>query len=156
MLNEQEKEIIKKLQDNLPLVKRPFQEVAVQLGMKERDLIDKINELKQRGILRRFGAAVRHQNLGFMANAMVVWKIPEEEIEEAGKRMAEFPEVSHCYHRSTHQGWPYNLFTVVHGKTRAECEEKAKSLSQKTGYRTFKPIFSTRELKKSSMRYFED
>jgi len=156
MLTEQEKRIIRELQNNMPLVSRPFAEIARRLGMKEQELIDKINEFKQRGILRRFGATVRHQNLGFTANAMIVWDIPDDQIEKAGKKMAQFPEISHCYQRPTHPGWPYNLFTVVHGKTHAECEEKAKAISEKTGYRKFKAVFSTRELKKSSMRYFED
>jgi DNA-binding Lrp family transcriptional regulator len=156
MLTEQEKQIIRELQNNMPLVSRPFAEIARRLGMKEQELIDKINEFKQRGILRRFGATVRHQNLGFTANAMIVWDIPDDQVEKAGKTMAQFPEISHCYQRPTHPGWPYNLFTVVHGKTHAECEEKAKTISEKTGYRKFKAVFSTRELKKSSMRYFED
>ncbi len=156
MLTEQEKQIIRELQNNMPLVSRPFAEIARRLGMKEQELIDKINEFKQRGILRRFGATVRHQNLGFTANAMIVWDIPDDQVEKAGKTMAQFPEISHCYQRPTHPGWPYNLFTVVHGKTHAECEEKAKAISEKTGYRKFKAVFSTRELKKSSMRYFED
>lgn len=156
MLNELEKQIVKELQNNLPLVKRPFKEVARRLGMEEQELLDKIEEFKKRGILRRFGATVKHQRLGFVANAMIVWDIPEDEVIRAGQTMARFPEVSHCYQRPTHPGWPYNLFTVVHGKSRAECEEKAKDLARKTGYNKFKPVFSTHELKKSSMKYFED
>ncbi len=156
MLTEQEKKIVKELQNNIPLVKRPFEQMARRLGMEEQELLDKIEEFRQRGILRRFGATVRHQNLGYTANAMVVWDIPDDQVEEAGKTMAQFPEVSHCYQRPTHPGWPYKLFTVVHGKTRAECEEKAGAIAQKTGYHNYKPVFSTRELKKSSMKYFED
>jgi len=156
MLNEQEKQIVKELQKNLPLVERPFQEVARRLGMEEQQLLDKIKEFKRKGIIRRFGATVKHQSLGYVANAMVVWDIPEDEVDRAGKTMAQFPEITHCYQRPTHPGWPYNLFTVVHGKTRAECEEKARAIARKTGYHKYKPVFSTRELKKSSMRYFED
>ena len=156
MLTDQEKKIVRELQNNIPLVKRPFEQMALRLDMDEQELLDKIEEFKQRGILRRFGATVRHQNLGYTANAMVVWDIPEDQVEEAGKTMAQFPEVSHCYQRPTHPGWPYKLFTVVHGKTRSECEEKARLISQKTGYHNYKPVFSTRELKKSSMKYFED
>ncbi|MTI82560.1 MAG: Lrp/AsnC family transcriptional regulator [Firmicutes bacterium] len=156
MLTDQEKKIVRELQNNIPLVKRPFEQMARGLGMEEQELLDKIEEFRQRGILRRFGATVRHQNLGYTANAMVVWDIPDDQVEEAGKTMAQFPEVSHCYQRPTHPGWPYKLFTVVHGKTRSECEEKAWAIAQKTGYHNYKPVFSTRELKKSSMKYFED
>jgi len=156
MLTDQEKKIVRELQNNIPLVKRPFEQMALRLDMDEQELLDKIEEFRQRGILRRFGATVRHQNLGYTANAMVVWDIPEDQVEEAGKTMAQFPEISHCYQRPTHPGWPYKLFTVVHGKTRSECEEKARLISQKTGYHNYRPVFSTRELKKSSMKYFED
>lgn len=156
MLSKQEKQIVKELQKDLPLVSRPFKEVANRLGMKESQLLDKIKEFKERGILRRFGAAVRHQNLGYVANAMVVWEIPDDQVARAGEAMARFPEVTHCYQRPTHPHWPYNLFTVVHGRTDKECKEKAERIARETGYHKYKLLFSTRELKKSSMKYFED
>lgn len=156
MLSDFEKQVVKELQKDLPLVQRPFQEVAKRLGISEDELLDKIKNFKERGILRRFGAAVRHQNLGYTANAMVVWEIPPSEVEKAGQKMVRFPEISHCYQRPTHPDWPYNLFTVVHGKTDAECREKAERIAKETGYDKYRLIFSTKELKKSSMRYFED
>ncbi|MCF8010013.1 MAG: Lrp/AsnC family transcriptional regulator [Clostridiales bacterium] len=156
MLNEREKQIIRELQEDLPLVNRPFEKIAQKLGMEEQELINKIKELKEQGIMRRFGAAVKHQHLGYIANAMVVWKIPENEIVTAGDLMSEYPEISHCYQRPTYPGWPYNLFTVLHGKTEEECINKAKRISKETGYYNYRCLFSTKELKKSSMKYFVD
>lgn len=156
MLSEFEKQIVRELQKNLPLVKRPFKEVAHRLNMNEQELIEKIKELKQKGIIRRFGAAVKHQNLGYIANAMVVWEIPEDKIVEAGEKMASFPDVTHCYQRLTCPGWQYNLFTVVHGKSKEDCEKATRRIALETGYHNYRLLYSTRELKKSSMKYFLD
>ncbi|WP_066635952.1 siroheme decarboxylase subunit beta [Desulfolucanica intricata] len=154
MLTEFEKQIVRELQNGLPLVSRPYQVIAERLGLSEEELMNKIKEFLDRGLMRRFGAAVRHQDLGYVANAMVVWEIPEDQILIVGQKMASFTEVSHCYQRPTYPDWPYNLFTMVHGQTKEECLAAAKRLSEATGMKKYKLMFSTAELKKSSMKYF--
>jgi siroheme decarboxylase len=154
MLSEQDKQIIKELQNGLPLVSRPFEIMGKRLNMTEESLINRINYLKENGFIRRFGAAVRHRDLGFTANAMVVWNVPDNKTDEAGRIMASFKEVSHCYQRPRHQGWPYNLFTMVHGRSREACIKTAEQISEDTGIKKYELLFSTAELKKSSMHYF--
>ena len=155
MLSEQDKQIIKELQNGLPLVSRPFEIMGKRLNMTEESLINRIAYLKENGYIRRFGAAVRHRDLGFTANAMVVWDVPDSKTDVVGRIMASFKEVSHCYQRPRHQGWPYNLFTMVHGRTREECIKTSEQISKDIGIKNYEMLFSTAELKKSSMRYFE-
>ncbi len=85
---------------------------------------------------------------------MVVWRVPAKQVEKVGKIMATFKEVSHCYERLTYPGWPYNLFTMIHGRTKEECEEVARKISKATDTKDFKLLYSTREFKKVSMKYF--
>jgi DNA-binding Lrp family transcriptional regulator len=155
MLSEQDRQIIRELQNGLPLVSRPFRLMGERLKMSEELLINRIACLKENGQIRRFGAAVRHHDLGFTANAMVVWDVPGDKTEETGRIMAGFREVSHCYQRPRYPGWPYNLFTMVHGRTREECINIAEQISKDTGIEKYEMLFSTAELKKSGMRYFE-
>lgn len=155
MLSEQDKQIIIELQKGLPLVSRPFEIMGKRLNMTEESLINRITYLKENGLIRRFGAAVRHRDLGFTANAMVVWDVPDNKTDEAGRVMSSFKEVSHCYQRPRHQGWPYNLFTMVHGRSREACMKTAEQISIAVDIKKFELLFSTAELKKSSMRYFE-
>ena len=154
-LTEQDKEIIRVLQDGLHLVSRPFQSMAQALGMSEEDLITSVKRLIDEGMIRRFGAAVRHQDLGYVANAMVVWDAPDSEVEKAGRILAGFEEVTHCYQRSRHPKWPYNLYAMVHGQTREDCQQAAGRIARAAGLENYRLLFSTDELKKSSMRYFE-
>jgi DNA-binding Lrp family transcriptional regulator len=154
MLSEQDKQIIIELQNGLPLVSRPFEIMGKRLNMTEESLINRIAYLIENGLIRRFGAAVRHRDLGFTANAMVVWDVPDKKTDEAGRIMASFKEVSHCYQRPRQQGWPYNLFTMVHERTREECIKTAEQISEATGIEKYELLFSTAELKKISMRYF--
>lgn len=156
MLSELEKQIIRELQSDIPLVPEPYRLIAERIGITEQELMDIITKMIDQGIIRRFGAALRHQDLGFIANAMVVWEVPETQIAEVGPKMAEFKEVTHCYQRPSQPGWPYTLFTVVHGMNSDECKEKAQKIANATGIHNYRLIFSTKELKKSSMQYFMD
>jgi len=155
VLTEQDKQIIRELQNGLPLVSRPYKLMAEKLNMTEEAFIARVKSFVENGQIRRFGAAVRHQDLGFVANAMVVWDVPVDKVSEVGQRMAGFEEVTHCYQRPRYPGWPYNLFTVVHGQDREKCIQAAKRIALTTGVEKYRLLFSTAELKKSSMRYFE-
>ncbi|MHB8918535.1 MAG: siroheme decarboxylase subunit beta [Desulfocucumaceae bacterium] len=154
MLSPLEQEIIKVLQDGLPLVSRPFAVMAERLEITEEKLLETIMDMVDRGLIRRFGAAVRHQDLGYTANAMVVWNVPDQEVERAGLIFSGFSEVSHCYQRKTSGSWKYNLFTMVHGRNEEECRDSARVLALASGVTEYLVLFSTDELKKESMRYF--
>ena len=154
MIDELEKRIIALIQGDLPLDPRPFAMMAKSLGITEDAFVEKVKSLKKRGIIRRFGATLRHQGAGFSSNAMVAWLVPDERIEGVGKDMANFREVTHCYQRRPQKGWKYNLYTMVHGDNRDECLQIAKRMSQQAGISEYILLFSEKEFKKTSMEYF--
>ncbi|KUK32122.1 MAG: Putative transcriptional regulator, AsnC family [Thermoanaerobacterales bacterium 50_218] len=157
MLDDLDKEIVQVLQEGIPLVKRPYFVLAQRLGISEEKLLAKIQDFLAQGIIRRFGAVVCHRDLGYTANVMVVWAVPEERLEEVGQLMAGFDQVSHCYQRSPSlPEWPYNLYTMIHGRTPEECYRAVKALSQLSGVTDYQMLFSVEELKKTSMKYFSE
>jgi len=155
MLSAIEVKIVQELQKNLPLVSKPYEEIATGLGITEEELLDKIKAMKEKGYIRRLGAALRHREVGIAANAMIVWEIPEEDCERIGKAVAAFPQVTHCYQRPIKEDWPFSLFAMIHFPTRQECEEMAKEISKEIGeHYPYKLLYSSQELKKTSMKYF--
>ncbi len=155
-VSELERSIVRELQGDLPLVQRPFKLMADRAGMAEEELVTKLQEMDEKGIIRRFSAVLHHRSVGFSANAMGAWRVPEDKAEEVGTKMAKFPQVSHCYQRPTFPTWPYSLFTMIHGKTKEDCEQVAELISQDTGIEDYRLLYSTREFKKVSMRYFTE
>ena len=153
-LSDLEKSIIRELTGDLPVVSQPFAPIARQLGITQKQLLTIIRRLRDEGYIRRFGATLRHRNSGFSANAMGVWKIPDEKIQEVGRAMASFREVTHCYHRRPEGRWKYNLFTMIHGSGEEACRRIAEKISRETGITDYQLLFSQRELKKTTMRYF--
>jgi len=152
-LTEEEKLIVRITQEDMPLVSRPFDYYAKRLNMKEDELIEKLLEFKERGILRRISAILYHRKVGFTANAMTVWKVKEDMIEEVGRYLASFKSVSHCYERS---GWDYNLFAMIHGKEKEEVKDLVRGISQEIGLKDYALLFSTREFKKRRISYFSE
>lgn len=155
-LTDLDKKIIMELQAGLPLVSRPFRELAQRLGISEAELLARVQAYQQNGFMRRIGAALRHRRVGFKANAMIVWDIPEEIINEVGEQMAKLPEVTHCYQRLSLPQWPYNFYTMVHGHSQEECQQIADKISAIAGVTNYRLLYSVAELKKSSMKYFMD
>ena len=153
-LNSEEIALIRVLQGNLPDSITPFSVLADNLHWQVDDVISIGIHLLEADVVRRFGAVLRHQKAGFVANAMGVWQVDPEQAAEVGEIMARFKEVSHCYQRATLPDWPYSLFTMIHGKTAQDCGEVMKRISLATGVKTYSMLFSTAELKKSSMQYF--
>jgi DNA-binding Lrp family transcriptional regulator len=97
---------------------------------------------------------MNHRSAGYKANAMGVWAVPEDRIEEIGPQMAGFARVSHCYHRPTYPDWPYSIFTMVHGHQAAECEETIAAIRDETGIDDYTLLWSVKEYKKTRVRYF--
>ena len=146
---------------------RPFAraaEVATSYAgtaLNERWASDRTRALLEAGAVRRFGAMVRHRRMGFSSNAMGVWNVPDEQVLAAGTVLAAPAEVSHCYERPRSQTWPYNLYTMIHGRDRDACERTAARLHDdlsRAGIDVLpaRLLLSTREFKKTSMRYFEE
>ena len=149
--------IVRALQKDLGLVPRPFAEPARWLGAGEIELLSTARELQTAGVMRRFGAVLRHRKVGYTANGMACWVVPQSKIEETGRRAAEYPQVSHCYQRPTHPPrWPYSLFTMIHGQNKDKVEAVVAQLAQETGIEPYEVLYSTREFKKERVRYFEE
>jgi len=153
-LNSEDIALIRVLQGNLPDSITPYSVLAEDLHWPVEDVIVIAGRLLEAEVVRRFGAVLRHQKAGFVANAMGVWQVNPEQAAEVGKIMARFKEVSHCYQRPTLPDWPYSHFTMIHGRTVEDCGEVMKRISLATGVTTYSMLFSTAELKKSSMQYF--
>ncbi|RKY92325.1 Lrp/AsnC family transcriptional regulator [candidate division KSB1 bacterium] len=149
-------QLIRLLQEDIPLTPRPFAEIAKCLHTDEQGVLRTIQTWQRQGVIRRFGAILSHRRAGFTANGMSVWVVPEERIDEVGEKLASFPEVSHCYHRPPFPGWPYNLFAMIHGKSREEVEEIAAKITEAIGIAEYKILYSQKELKKTSMKYFAE
>ena len=154
MLTELEKRIIASIQEDMEITERPYLAISEKLGITETELLDRLKDLSQRGVIRRFGATLRHQRAGFSANAMVAWMVDEDRIEEVGQKMATFDQVSHCYRRNPTPDWPYNLYTMVHAASEQACQETARKMSRATSVQDYTLLFSREELKKTSMVYF--
>jgi len=156
MLTEIEKQVIASVQGDLPLTPNPYSEIASNLGISEDLVIQTLRDLCQKGVIRRFGATLRHQRSGFNANAMIAWHVDAERVTEVGEKFAEFVEVSHCYHRNPAGDWPYNLYTMVHAHDEDSCRSIAQRMSDISGIAVYEILFSRKELKKTSMEYFAD
>ena len=151
-----EKALIGELTGDLEIIPEPFFPPADRLGASQRKVLGLTRRLKKEGTIRRFGATLRHRNSGFEANAMAVWRVPAARIEEVGRTMASFREVTHCYQRRPLAGWPFNLYTMIHGPTEEHCRQMARRIAETVGVRQYRLLFSLRELKKTTMRYFFD
>jgi len=154
MLTELDKKIIASIQGDIPITERPYLEIAEHLGISEELLLERLEKLRDEGVIRRFGATLRHQKSGYEANAMVAWQVDGADIDSVGERMAAFREVSHCYRRNPQNDWPYNLYTMIHAKDETSCREIARSISIETSIENYTLLFSREELKKTSMEYF--
>jgi DNA-binding Lrp family transcriptional regulator len=147
-------EYIRVLQEDLPLVSRPFKKIGETKGYSEADVIQKAKDFVTQGYARRFAAVIHHRNAGFTANAMVVWVVPKEERDRVGRIMGGFSEISHCYERPTYPDWPYSLFTMIHGRTTKDCEAVVAKIVEKAGDYSRKFLYSTTEFKKIRLKYF--
>jgi DNA-binding Lrp family transcriptional regulator len=153
MSTETGKKILKLIQQDIPLDKRPFKSLGEKVHVSEEDVLKAIRSLIKNGIMRKFGAVLRHQKAGFTDNAMVVWAVPSDKCETVGQTLASFREVTHCYERTPPFEGKYTIFTMVHFRGK-EQESMLQKLSQEAGIKDFKVLISKEEYKKSSMEYF--
>ena len=139
----------------LPLVTEPYAAVGESLGMTEAEIIDRLGRLLADGTIRRLGVVVRHQELGYRANAMVVWALPAERVTELGERIGGLPFVTLSYRRPQRPGWPYNLFTMIHGRDRAAVLAQVDRIKELCGLMDVDNavLFSGRRFKQRGARY---
>jgi DNA-binding Lrp family transcriptional regulator len=157
IFSETDRALIRILQEDLPLVPEPYAEIAGRLGMTEEEVLARVRRWRTQGVIRRFGASVRHRKMGYKANCMVVWRVDGlGEQRRVGGLFAALPQVTHCYLRPTFKDWPYNLYTMIHGADRAEIEELVAEMSQVSGVGEYRAVFSIKEWKKTSMKYFSE
>lgn len=155
MLDSVDRRLIAATQGGLPLVPEPYRAVAETVGTDESDVMTRLQRMVADGAIRRIGAIPNHYALGLVANGMSVWDVPDELIASIGARVGALDFVTHCYERQRHPPhWPYNLFAMVHGRSRAEVTEKVAVISDLIGpaARGHDVLFSTRILKKSGLR----
>lgn len=149
-------DVLAALGDGLPLSRHPYAELGAGIGMDEGEIIDRLTRLRQAGVIRRFGIIVRHHELGYRANAMVVWDVPDDQVAEIGQRLGRCPEVTLCYRRPRRlPDWPYNLFTMIHGKDRPAVEAAIAEMAGRegVGHLPHQPLFSLRRFKQCGARY---
>nr|WP_268541123.1 Lrp/AsnC family transcriptional regulator [Candidatus Nitrosotenuis cloacae] len=153
---EDDKEFIRQLQKDLDVVDRPFLAAAQSLGMSEEQVFEKLRYYEEIGVMRRYAAILRHRDAGFTANGMIVWRVPEEKIEEVGAMLGSFPQISHCYQRPVYADWPYNVFSMVHCKSIQDAEDMSKEIQKHIKVDDYKILFSSREFKKTRVEYFTE
>lgn len=149
-----DKDVINALSGDISGSLRPYKDIADSLGVSEDEVLERLRGYRESGVLRRMGAMIAHRVAGVDANGMIVWDVPEETVELIGEKLASASEVTHCYARPKSPEWPYRLYTMVHAKTREECSRVAERLAREVGIDRYKLVFSTREFKKTSPRYF--
>lgn len=151
---EEDKNYIRELQKDLEVIERPFQKLAENLGITEEQLFEKAKYYEEIGVMRRFAAILRHRDAGFIANGMIVWKVPEDRITAVGEKLGAFPQVSHCYQRPSYPDWPYNVFSMIHCKSTDEAEKVAKIIQNQINVDEYRILFSEKEFKKTRVEYF--
>jgi DNA-binding Lrp family transcriptional regulator len=148
--------VIRALQGDMPVVPEPYEPAAGELGIPQDTLLEHLEAMRERRLLRRVAAILFHRRAGFSANGMGVWKVPEERIMELAPRMAAVRGVSHCYQRPTYEDWPYSVFTMAHGRSKEECDAILDSIAADTGIEERSTLYSSTEFKKIRLLYFTD
>jgi|YelNatPaOPRAMG01_1025707.scaffolds.fasta_scaffold04071_9 DNA-binding Lrp family transcriptional regulator len=147
---------VREMQQDLPVEPEPFVAMAGRLGISLEELQRLTAEMIAAGQLRRFSAVLRHRELGFSANGMGVWAVPEADVMTVGETMAAYRAVTHCYRRPSYPDWPYNLFTMIHARSREECNAVVAEMARETGISNHAILYSTKEYKKTRVQYFTE
>jgi DNA-binding Lrp family transcriptional regulator len=148
--------VIRALQGDMAIVPEPYAAAAAALGLEQDRFLDHLGRMQERGLLRRVAAILYHRRAGFSANGMGVWKVPDADIHDVGRRMAAVRGISHCYQRPTYKDWPYSVFTMAHGRSKEECDAILDSICAMTGIEERATLYSSTEFKKIRLLYFTD
>ena len=156
VLDERDQALITLIQTGLPLSSTPYTDLGKSLGMDEEEVLERLKCLFENKVIKRFGVVVRHHELGYRANAMVVWDLPDDIVSEMGTCMGQFDFVTLCYRRPRRlPQWPYNLFTMIHGQDRDDVHENVRLLVENCALNDIehKVLFSTRRFKQRGAIY---
>ena len=145
--------VIEALQDGIAAVERPFAALAEKAGVGEEEFLQRTQALVESGIIRRFGARVRHHRAGLEGNLMVAWRVPAERVEAVGALFAQSPAVTHCYVRPDFAGFPYGLYTMVHARDEAKAAQQVAAMAEDAGVGEYAVLRTVKELKKTTPRY---
>ena len=150
--------VIRALQGPMDVADRPYDAAAEEVGMSSDDFLDHLRGMVDRKLLRRVAAILYHRRAGFSANGMGVWRVPEADVLEVGRRMAAVRGISHCYQRPTYADWPYSVFTMAHGRSKEECDAILDRIAEDHGLHgdDRAVLYSSTEFKKVRLRYFVD
>jgi len=148
--------VIRALQGDMPVIPEPYAPAAAELGIPQERFLAHLSGMQERGLLRRVAAILYHRRAGFSANGMGVWKVPDEQILDVGRRMAAVRGISHCYQRPTYEDWPYSVFTMAHGRSKEECDAILDSIAETHGITERATLYSSTEFKKIRLLYFTD
>jgi len=147
-----DQKLVAKAEKGLPLLSEPFSQIAAEVGITPQEALQRLKQLCEKGVIRRFGVSLRPISVGYAANAVVAWKVPEERVCELGAYFAGYKDISHCYEREVAAGrWEYNLYTVIHGRERTAVEDLVKLLALIVGITDYVVLFSTKNLKNPSL-----
>jgi DNA-binding Lrp family transcriptional regulator len=150
MMDNLDLEILLALQDGILLVREPFSAIATHLGIEPEEVVERLKRLREQKVIRKFGLFVRKSKVGVVANAMVVWEVPNSRVQEVAEFISKFREVTHCYERRTTPKWKYNIYTVIHGAERKTVTEFVKMLSDAVHVNDYLILFSVREFVRRS------
>ena len=148
--------VIRATQGDMPIVPEPYGPASERLGVPVTRLLEHLDGMRERGLLRRVAAILFHRRAGFSANGMGVWKVPDERITELGPRMAAFRGISHCYQRPTYEDWPSSVCTMAHGRSKDECDAVLEAFAASPGLEGRATLYSSTEFKKIRLLYFTD
>ncbi len=153
-MDDLDKKIVRAIQEDFPLVREPYKQLAQEIGISEGLLLERLKAFRADGRIRKMGAVLQHRTAGFAANVLCAWEVPVQRMDEIAAAMSKHPAVSHCYDRNVKPDWPYNLYTMIHGHSRAECEAIVQQLGDACGVSRHAMLYSIKEWKKTSMKYF--
>ena len=156
ILTDPDKEIIRVLQEDFPLCEEPYKFLAEKVGIDEEEFLERVKDFVREKKIRKLGAVLQHRAAGFKSNALCAWNVPAEKLADIAAIMSSHAAVSHCYDRTPAPNWNYNLYTMIHAKSRAECDSIIDELSHLTGITDFQALYSIKEWKKTSMKYFTE
>lgn len=154
-LTREEVGFVTELQEDLTVEPTPFASMAARLGTSTEAVLTAANDLIEEGLMRRFAAVLHHRRAGFGANAMSVWAVDEDKVDEMGYELAGYAAVSHCYRRPTYPDWPYALFGMIHATSKERIEEAVADIRERTGMEHYRLLYSTAEYKKIRVKYFD-
>ncbi|MCW3049132.1 MAG: putative transcriptional regulator, AsnC family [Solirubrobacterales bacterium] len=154
--DEFDRAVIRATQGDMPIVSEPYAAAAAELGVTVPALLEHLEGMRERGLLRRVAAILFHRRAGFSANGMGVWKVADERVLEIGPQMAAYRGISHCYQRPTYADWPYSIFTMAHGRSKEECDAILDAIAGAFDIADRATLYSSTEFKKVRLQYFTD